>query len=199
MGILDDPTSYVDFLCTHKLSPNQFLLCYLLYTEHMIRDKESNLRYATVGNIYKYCDKGTGWSNSDVEDLIEKGYLIDTTKTKDTYAIDRLILTEKFVDLMFINANFAFEEFFEAYPNSTMIDGKAAFLKAVDPDVVAERYKKAIKNSAVKHAEIMEIIAYAKENNLINMRVDKFVMGKLWEAIKTQRDEKGEGYGKSLY
>ncbi len=39
MGILDDADAYVEFLTKNRLSTNQFLLLYLLYTEQMFKIK----------------------------------------------------------------------------------------------------------------------------------------------------------------
>ena len=37
MGILDDTDAYVEFLTKNRLSTNQFLLLYLLYTDKCLK------------------------------------------------------------------------------------------------------------------------------------------------------------------
>jgi hypothetical protein len=157
-----------------------------------MKDQSNQLRYTTLGNIYKWTEKGKGWTETEITDLIQKEFVIDFTKSSSStnyYEIDRLVLTQKFLDEIFIDCNFAFEEIFELYPDSTTINGQVAFLKGVDPDEVAKQYTKAIKGSVAKHNEVKELIVFGKQFDLIKHRIDRFVTGRIWEGLKTLRDE----------
>jgi hypothetical protein len=195
--LLDEPENYVDFLCKNKLKPNQFLLLYLLYTEKMVKQGLS-LKFTKGGLIYKWSNEGAGWTKDEIRDLVSKEYVISLS---EDYAFDQLILTSKFVDLMFINGGEAFSEILELYPDTFKIQGNAQpiFTKTVDLDEMEKLYVKAIKNSSSKHAEVKEILAYAAEKRLLNMKIDKFIAGKVWESIKKMKQSEGEGYGKALY
>lgn len=158
----------------------------------MMKDQSNQLRYTTLGNIYKWLDKGKGWTDSEINDLIDKEFVMDFTKnsgSKHYYEIDRLVLTQKFLEEIFIDCNFAFDEIFEIYPDSTTINGQIAFLKGVDPDDVAKQYTKAIKGSLVKHNEVKELIVFGKQHDLIKHRIDRFVTGRIWEGLKSLRNE----------
>lgn len=194
MGILDDQNAYVDFLTKNKLSTNQFLLLYLLYTEQMIKS-ENSLKFKKVGNIYKWMTEGKGWSIGEIDDLIAKDYVFGIKSLHETpegkklsYSIDQLILTQKFSDLMFINANFAFEEILELYPDTFQIvkDGhtNTVFTKSGDLDKVQLNYSKLIKNNILKHEETKQIIIYAKERGLCNYKLENFLTKAVLDSIR---------------
>jgi hypothetical protein len=193
--LLDDPENYINFLCKNKLKTNQFLLLYLLYTEKMVKQGVS-LKFTKGGLIYKWSNEGAGWTKDEIRDLVTKEYVISLS---DDCAFDQLILTSKFVDLMFINGGEAFEELLQLYPDTFTISGNKIFTKTVDLDEMEKLYIKAIKNSQVKHSEVKEIMTFAIEKNLLNMKIDKFIAGKVWDSIKKIRESEGGSYGKALY
>lgn len=193
--LLDEPENYVDFLCKNKIRPNQFLLLYLLYTEKMVKEG-SSLRFTKGGLIYKWSHEGAGWTKEEVKDLVDKEYVISLSPD---YAFDQLILTSKFVDLMFVNGGEAFEELLNLYPDTFMVQGNKVFTKTVDLDVMEKAYVKAIRGSQTKHKEVMEILGYAIEKNLLNIKIDKFILGKVWDSVRKMKETEGTGYGKTLY
>jgi hypothetical protein len=100
---------------------------------------------------------------------------------------------------MFINGGEAFEELLELYPDTFMVNSTKVFTKTVDLEELEKNYVKAIKNSQNKHEEVKELLTYAIEKNLLNMKIDKFIAGKVWESIKKIKESEGEGFGKSIY
>lgn len=195
MGILEDETAYVDFLCKHKITTNQFLILYLLYTERMVSSKK--LSYTKTGNIYKYSQENIGWAREEVEDLIKKEFIVDCNTTADLF-FDKLILTEKFSELMFIDNYIAWDELLDEYPEKVIINTGTFFLKAVDPDEWATKYIKIIKRSKKKHEEVIELVKWGVENGKVNMRIDRFILGRVWESLKKLRDEEGGSIGEDL-
>lgn len=196
MGILDDATTYVEFLTKNKISTNQFLLLYLLYTEQMHQNNDA-VKYKKVGNIYKWLNEGLGWSEVEIDDLIKKDYIFGIkskqSNGKVTYSIDQLILTQKFSDLMFINANFAFEEILEVYPDTFQIvkpnETTTVITKSGDLDKVQQNYFKLTKGSIVKHEEIKTIISYAKERGLCTYKLENFLNKGVLDTIKKMMEE----------
>ncbi len=196
MGILDDSNAYVEFLTKNKLSTNQFLLLYLLYTEKMSK-VNNQLRFKKIGNIYKWSAEGTGWSEKEIEDLIKKDFVFavkgkhidDQGNESYKYFIDQLLLTQKFSDLMFINANFAFEEILEIYPDTINVQGTTYFTKSGDLDKLALDYCKLIKNSLHKHEEVKGIVAFARERGYCNTHIAKFLTKGTIDSIKKIMEE----------
>jgi hypothetical protein len=194
MNILEDVNEYVDFLIKNKLTTNQFLLLYLLFTEKMVRDSKGKMQYSESGAIYKWLDKGKGWCKQEIVDLEEKGYLIPVSK--DNYQIDQLIVTTKFSDVMFINLEMAFEEILDIYPDTILVEGNVVFTKSGDLERVSQEYRKIIKNSIKKHEEVKELIKFAIEEKLVKSKLDKFLtkatidsLGRLKEQRNGTRNE----------
>jgi hypothetical protein len=146
------------------------------------------LKYKTVGNIYKWSKEGKGWSEQEIEDLINKDYLFGIKSQQVngtiTYSIDQLILTQKFSDIMFVNSNFAFEEILDIYPDTFQIQGQTVSTKSGDLDKVQQNYFKLIKGNTVKHEEIKNIITYAKERGLCNYKLENFLTKGVIDTIK---------------
>jgi hypothetical protein len=197
MDILQNVNGYVGFLIEHKLTTNQFLLLYLLYTESMAKDEKGKLRYTTAGNIYKWHEESTGWTEGEIKDLIAKDFAICTSK--ENISIDSLILTSKFSEIMFIEANFAFQEFFDTYPSTVNINGETAFLKGVDLNMLSLLYSKHVNNSATVHKDIMEALRYGIDRGIIKTRIDKFLSSKMWKTIADMMHNDQENYGKELH
>jgi hypothetical protein len=189
MGILEDEKEYVEFLVKNKLSTNQFLLLYLLYTERMCKSK-GGASYTKAGNLYKWMVEGKGWNNEEIEGLIKLDYVIGFKDGKG-YAIDQLILTEKFFDLMFIETEDAFNEILELYPDRMIINNQTTFTKAGDLSKVADNYAKMIRNNLKKHEEMKELIKYAAERGLCKYKIENFLSKGVIDAIKK---EIGESY-----
>jgi hypothetical protein len=165
----------------------------------MIKDPNGKLKYTIAGNIYKWLDKGSGWTEAEIENLISKDYVVSVAK--GDYSIDQLVLTNKFVDIMFISTGDAFEELLELYPPTVTIDGKGFMLKACDLEACSKAYLKAIKNSNRKHKEVLELIEYGIENKLINIKIDKFIGGKIWEDLRRlkEKDNGTTQFGREIY
>lgn len=177
--MIENVNAYTDFLVKNKLTTNQFFLLLLLYQENMFKAKEG-LKYKNVGNIYKWTDKGSGWTTAEIDDLIAKDYVFGIKP----YEIDQLILTQKFSDIMFINGIFAFEEILEIYPDTFQIQTQTVFTKSGDLDKVQQNYTKLIGNSITKHEEIKTIILYAKERGLCNYKLENFLSKGVLDSIR---------------
>lgn len=196
MNILLNCVDYTEFLIKHKLTPNQFLLLYLLYTERLVKSKTGSVGYAMGTCLYKWQDKGSGWSQHEIEDLVKKDYMIAFKKTYEVkeqklygYAVDDLILTNKFADIMFINTDEAFEEIVELYPDTFTIQTQTVFTKTGDLDKISDNYNKLIKGSLYEHDVIKQVIVYAKEKGMCNMKLEKFLSKGVVDSIKKMMEE----------
>jgi hypothetical protein len=79
-------------------------------------------------------------------------------------------------------------ELFNAYPDCTAINGKTVILKNIgnffeDLDAMYFKYGKAIGFSVEKHREIMEIVEHAANCGCINVGIEKFIRGEMWNAF----------------
>lgn len=84
-------------------------------------------------------------------------------------------------------------ELFQAYPAMTVINGKtfslrniAKFYKTFDEFTFA--YGKEIKFDPQKHQEILEILEWAKENNLVHSGLCDFIISRKWLDYQEMKD-----------
>lgn len=196
MNILTNVTDYTEFLIKNKLSTNQFLLLYLLYTEKMIKSKSGKVSYSEATCLYKWQAKGTGWNQQEIEDLVKNDYVMAFPKTYTIdnqnlygYAVDDLILTTKFSDIMFVATDEAFQEILELYPDTFNVNGSVVFSKSGDLEKLSDVYSKLIRNSIQLHDKMKEAIVFAKERGLCNMKLEKFLTKGVIDSIFKMMEE----------
>jgi hypothetical protein len=85
-------------------------------------------------------------------------------------------------------------ELFEAYPAYTNISGRTFSLRNISKnfrnlDDMCWHYGCAIKFDRKKHEEIMELLAFGKENNLIHSGISDFILSHGWLALEAYRNE----------
>lgn len=86
------------------------------------------------------------------------------------------------------------KEFYEAYPNHIIINGKLAPLRNYTKagfftiEDFSLYYAKQIKNAGVTHDRIMEALEYGKENNMICYNILEFIASRKWIEIEYMRD-----------
>lgn len=85
-------------------------------------------------------------------------------------------------------------ELFEAYPAYTIIQGRNFSLRNItkhfrDLDDMCWQYGRIIKFDRKKHEEIMELLAFGKENNLIHSGISDFILSHGWLALEAYRNE----------
>ena len=165
--------SYVKFLVEHGLTQNQYLLLHLVYKERPDLIREYKQAFPS--------DDNTMIGQYFIEDLFKKGFL---EKKGD----GTIIVSTKFLEA-FINKHTASDEIFEIYPTHWIKDGISIPLSAMDRNVFANLYDKAILSSILEHIEVVKDIKFAIQENLLNIGIDKFVKSKYWLIIRPKRLE----------
>lgn len=85
------------------------------------------------------------------------------------------------------------KELFNEYPESTVINGSVVFLRSVSrhfnslEDCYA-KYGKTIKWNEEKHREIIELVKWAKENQVLKCSLSSFVINNGWLDLQSIRD-----------
>lgn len=84
-------------------------------------------------------------------------------------------------------------ELFNSYPAMTVINGKtfslrniAKFYKTFDEFCFA--YGKEIKFDPVKHQQVLDILEWAKENNLVHSGIGDFIISRKWLDYQDLKD-----------
>ena len=121
----------VDFITIHGLHPNQFFLLYSLYVDRAENRSEDTGTPTYTSKLAYLTQEVTGeplWTIKDIRKLEQKGFLIDNNEAGRIYT-GKLEVTELFSDEFFIGDD-QFDEFFEAYPWSVLINGNNATLRS---------------------------------------------------------------------
>ena len=164
------------FCVREKITISQFIF---LYCE-----------YHNLDQLYQdYCSQN-GYNSKilpDVllRDLLERELLVK--KGKDIF------ITEKFEHL-FTDYKQCGDELFEVYPAFAIntSNGTSMPLKGVDKYEMSIKYHKLIGKSTKEHKEIILDLKYAIDLNLINFKIDKFILGEMWKDFRKLRN--GQGY-----
>ena len=178
--ILESPGQWVDFMCKHSMTPTQFLFLYIIYEND-------------YPALYKYVQENGGFDMSELNDLEERGYMVNDNPNLASSLADCYTVTNKFIkELYNTDVNTAYEEFFEAYPVQIYVDGRRlpgrnATLKT------RTYYKKKIATKRALHKKVMNCLDYAKRNNLVTMGMEKWIETEQYRSIlelmKTNIDE----------
>lgn len=84
-------------------------------------------------------------------------------------------------------------ELFMAYPSHTVIDGKMFSLRNISKlyksiDEMSFNYGKSINFAPEKHQEVLELLEWGKDNNLIRSGICDFISSMGWITLKELKD-----------
>ena len=176
---------FIDLLCKFEINANQLLFLIIVHKKD----------YAP---LYKFVTEGAGFDPEEIDELIEKGLVINLND-KDDYYLDSFITTDKFITgLYFEDEEIAPSEFWDAYPRMLYIDGKRFAARNTDKDKFFEDYTKEIDMRVDKHQEIMKCLEYAVKNKLVNMGIRKWFDSKQWETIEEEMKQRKEAGNREL-
>lgn len=167
---------YVDVLLKLDISPIQVLFCQIIY------ERRHDL-------LYKIANEGQIFPRSYLQDLVEKGMVVDTNPDSSNLFADYFEVTDKFVNAFYEASPKDGEEFWNAYPPFMTIDGKKIPTKACNKEELIQWYHKNV-GAKHPHKKVMQALEYAKDNKLISMRIDKWLYSEsfidLWEIMKSR-------------
>lgn len=128
--------------------------------------------------------------------IINKSYVIP--EEGSVFKADDVDLNKNAVGQFLQHSTDMGMELFEAYPAYTIIQGRNFSLRNItksfrDLDDMCWQYGKMIKFNRQKHEEILGLLEYGKENNLIHSGICDFILSQGWRALETYLEE-GLGY-----
>lgn len=180
-----DLDKYIHLLCELEISANQFLLCYLHYTDER-EDGELIRKGSSMSNLYRYAENAEPWDKKEVRDLVDKGYLEDPHYDKDRTYPDYLKVTDKFVEKIIAKKD-NFKELWDLYPdtmpNFEPGQGDIKLKLVSDYEELRKIYLKKVR-SKTKHKKILGLLKWAVENDEINFAFEKFVKGEAWRTLE---------------
>jgi hypothetical protein len=192
-------TGFVDLLIKLKISPKQLLLLMFLYHDRLENNGLLPFDGPAIANVYRYAERVEGWTAQEVQDLVDKGLMIDNNSLKDgkkqSYP-DHFHVTQKFIDAIYVTVD-EFEEFWETYPSwmDNFEDSRKAQipLKSAVYETVEEMYRKRVKTKT-RHRQVMEILRWAIDNDMIKMGIEKYVGSSMFDQQKKLMEEGITGY-----
>lgn len=123
--------------------------------------------------------------------IILKSYKIpDEGKPFDPYTIP---FNQSFVKNIYKSSFELGKELFEAYPQMTSINGGLVTLRGVSKHFNSLedcyfRYGRSIKWNAERHKNIIDLVKWAKENDLIKQSLSSFVINNAWLDLESIRN-----------
>lgn len=128
-----------------------------------------------------------------VNTLVDKGLAAENhRRDPDVPAnIDEFEATEKAVRFFFDAPTHFGEELYEAYPDFAETgDGKRYPLKMFDRDMeeLFDAYAGAIGNNRAKHRDVLSLLEWAEERDMIDMGLQKFVFSRYWQILRKEKE-----------
>jgi hypothetical protein len=158
------------------MSGEQFLFCCLIY------ERKFNL-------IYKIFNERGGFDIDELNDLADRGYVINLNKEDQTYC-DMYSVTEKFKKEIYGEEYSMWNELINTYPQFIFIEGRRIPAQSTDLDQLKVVYFAKIARSVKRHKEIIDLLTYASDHDMINMGIEKWIKGEQWKSVKAVKDEK---------
>lgn len=179
----------IQFMIKYQLTPDEFFLMKLIFFAQEGQDKyisqfanECRFEKPIREILTSLQDKG----------VINKSYVIP--QTGEVFNPQDVDFNKNVLNQFFQHSQDLGMELFEAYPPFTIINGKTFSLRNIsknfkDFDDMAWNYGKAIRFDQNKHEEIMELLEFGKENNLIHSGISDFILSRGWLALQVYKDE----------
>lgn len=123
--------------------------------------------------------------------IILKSYKIpEKGQSFDPYSIQ---LNKNFVKQLYKSSFELGKELFDSYPQMTYINGSAVMLRGVSKHFNSLedcyfKYAKSIGFNIDKHNEIIELVNWAKESNILNKSLGAFVVDNSWLDLQSLRE-----------
>jgi len=183
--MIDNVKKFIDLLVRFEINANQLLFLTIVHKKD----------YAP---LYKFVTEGKGFTPEEIDDLVDKGLVINLNKDED-YFLDSFITTDTFITgLYYEDEEIAPTEFWDAYPRMLYVEGKRFAARNTDKVQFFEDYNKVIGMRVDRHKEIMECLHYAVKNKLVNMGIRKWFDSKQWETIEEEMQQRKDAGDREL-
>lgn len=179
----------VDFLDKHKMTSRQFMYCILLYHDKKYsRIPGTNKISRPLSQIYKYHSNVEKFTKEDLNHLVKIGFI---QQVGNKIVPDMLEITDTFKKV-YLGDMEKFDELWNTYPedveNFNHPSKPRIPLKLVkDHYATSTLYNKFVKTNK-NHKRVIEAVEWGKENNKINMSIERFVSSKAWEYLWSAQD-----------
>lgn len=170
----------------HNLTFDEFFLVYMTL---LARDEENHSEYLAKW----FANGGKDRLRELFNSLKEKGIILKSYNA-ESYVPNDIQFNKNFIKNWYKQSGEMGQELFDSYPGFVEVKGKLYSLKNISKkfyslDEFYFYYSATIGHNPEKHREIMDILAWAKEKNLINFGILEFCASRKWEMFKEMREK----------
>ena len=132
------------------------------------------------------------FSKDSVQEMIDKD-IMDSRfiGNLDDLNFANIYVTDRFREAYYVDSQTAGEELWDAYPNTTVIDGRSVILKKGekigdtywDKDALILMYSKKIGSNKDLHESIVLKVKKARELGVLNFTIRSFIFDSLYESL----------------
>ena len=170
----------------HNLTFDEFFLVYMTL---LARDEENHSEYLAKW----FANGGKNRLRELFNSLKEKGIILKSYNA-ESYVPNDIQFNKNFIKNWYKQSGEMGQELFDSYPGFVEVKGKLYSLKNISKkfyslDEFYFYYSATIGHNPEKHREVMDILAWAKEKNLINFGILEFCASRKWEMFKEMREK----------
>ena len=176
----------LNLMTSYRLTESELMLVYLTF---LAQDEQgSHTEY-----FVKWLSNGGQERLRPLfESLKEKG-IIKKNYNPDSYIPNEIEFNKNFLKSWAKNTGELGQELFDAYPAFLPAGGKLLPLRNISKKYYSLEefffaYSVAIKHNVDAHKEVMELLEWGKENNLISYSILEFLASRKWLELKELRD-----------
>lgn len=181
----------LNIMSEYKLTADELLLVYLTFVAQSENGGNTNYFLRWYDSYGKYNLKNL------FESLKEKGVILKNYNPS-AYVPEEIEFNSHFLKKYFKLTGQLGQELYNAYPSYMYINGKIVSLKNIskifrDLNELYFKYASIIKHSVDKHKEILDILEWAKSQDLVTVSLPEFIISCKWNEYKELRDKGVQG------
>lgn len=181
----------LNIMSEYKLTADELLLVYLTFIAQSENGSNTNYFLRWYDSCGKYNLKNL------FESLKEKGVILKNYNPS-AYIPEEIEFNSNFLKKYFKLTGQLGQELYNAYPSYMYINGKIVSLKNIskifrDLNELYFKYASIIKHNVNKHKEILDILEWAKSQDLVTVSLPEFIISCKWNEYKELRDKGVQG------
>lgn len=184
----------LNIMAKYRLTADEILLVYLTFLAQTENgDPEKHRIYFS-----RWYENGGKERLKSLFDSLKAKGIIYKNYNPDSYEPDEIEFTQSFIKQYYKLTGELGKELMSAYPSTLYINGKIVSLKNISKRFMNLQefyfwYSSTIGHSISKHREIIEILKWAKTNDLVHIPVIEFVASCKWDEFKEMREKGIQG------
>ena len=183
--------NYFNLCSNYNISFNELMFIKMILIS---QDRDDN---QLSNDYFKLSTSVRGSMKDMLEHLQQVNIISNTFKIPEPgkiLDIDLISINKNFIKSFHKSSFYLGQELFEEFPLKTVINGSSFMLRRVSKhfDSLEDFYRyygKIIAWNPKKHSEIIELVKWGKENNLIQTTLSNFVIDMGWESLKQLKNE----------